>query len=78
MAVQSQVFCEQKKKTKKFFHWNPQSKINRGRGKNTWRRKSETEMNYKGRTWSELKETAKDVRAWGYLLEAPAPTGDKK
>lgn len=47
---------------RKSVSWNPQRKTNRGRPNNTRRRESETERNYMGMVWSELKDISR--RGW--------------
>jgi hypothetical protein len=47
--------------------WTPQGKINTGRPKETWRRRTEEMLTNRRLTWETAKQKAKDRQIWRYL-----------
>jgi hypothetical protein len=58
--------------------WNPQGKSRRGRPKRTWRRLVHNEALEKGKSWSEVKRTARDRTRWRCFVDALCPIRDNR
>ena len=55
--------------TKRALEWNPQAKRKRGRPPHTWRRTRMSELEERGLTWREAKDTAENRVRWWALVE---------